>query len=169
MAETYSNKHVTLRLNVSEHTAEMKKRLRKGVMRAAEELATQIKRNISTPTRSSGPSSPGEFPHADTGLLRNSITWKMVGELSAVVGSKLNYAIWLEFGVTGTKTIFAAPGKVFHWKNARGEDVFAKSFTFKGIEARPFLRPTLDQMLPRLQEIITGASGGAAEFERVEE
>lgn len=164
--ETYSNKDVTLRLRVKEHTEAMRKRLHFGVMRAAEEVKVQIQRNISVPSRTQGPSSPGEMPHADTGRLRNSIVWQMVGDLTAVVGSPLNYAIWLEYGVQGEKTIYAGPGKVFHWVNAAGQDVFVKSYTFRGIEARPFLRPTLDQMFERIRAIILGASGGAADIER---
>lgn len=159
----YGDKSFVLKINAERATEALKLRIGRGIRRCAEETKVQIQRNISIPTRSAGPSAEGEMPHADTGRLRNSIFWRMVGELTAVIGTNLNYGIWLEYGVAGEKTVHAQPGKVFHWiDRATGQDVFAKSFTFRGLKPRPFMRPTLHQMYPRVAQIIKNASGGAA-------
>ena len=43
-------------------------------------------------------SAPGEAPAIDTGALVNSLNTEMAGELSAVVGTNMEYAEALEFG-----------------------------------------------------------------------
>lgn len=60
---------------------------------AAEFLRGEIVRNISIPTRTQGPSREGEFPHADTGKLRQSIfsTRATEQDPSCVVGTNLVY------------------------------------------------------------------------------
>lgn len=45
-------------------------------------------------------SAPGEAPKTDTGTLVSSIEFKMVGKLSATIGSRLAYAYYLEFGTS---------------------------------------------------------------------
>ena len=45
-------------------------------------------------------SAPGQPPMSDTGRLANSITLDRVGDLTASVGSALNYALWLEYGTS---------------------------------------------------------------------
>jgi hypothetical protein len=72
---------------------EMNRRLRL----VGERLASKVRRNISTSTRSAGPSAPGEFPHADTGNLRKSIVYDHRPEFNEVdVGSAVEYAEYLE-------------------------------------------------------------------------
>jgi len=62
-----------------------------------EELRGRIVKNISVPTATNGPSRPGEFPHADTGRLRQTIFWKKVGKLRYVLGTPLYYGMLHEF------------------------------------------------------------------------
>lgn len=45
-------------------------------------------------------SAPEQPPMSDTGRLANSITFDRVGDLTATVGSALNYAPWLEYGTS---------------------------------------------------------------------
>ena len=52
------------------------------------------------PTRTHTASAPGQAPMSDTGRLANSITFDRVGDLTASVGSNLNYAPWLEYGTS---------------------------------------------------------------------
>lgn len=52
------------------------------------------------PTRTHTASAPGQAPMSDTGRLANSITFDRVGDLTATVGSALNYAPWLEYGTS---------------------------------------------------------------------
>lgn len=54
----------------------------------------------SNPTRTHTASAPGQPPMSDTGRLANSITFDRVGDLTATVGSALNYAPWLEYGTS---------------------------------------------------------------------
>ena len=54
----------------------------------------------SKPTRTHTASAPGQPPMSDTGRLANSITFDRVGDLTATVGSALNYAPWLEYGTS---------------------------------------------------------------------
>lgn len=62
-------------------------------------LQKQIVKNISTPSRSTGPSLAGGFPRANTGALRKSIfIKKSENGLSAFVGSNSKVAFFMEFG-----------------------------------------------------------------------
>lgn len=54
----------------------------------------------SNPTRTHTASALGQPPMSDTGRLANSITFDRVGDLTATVGSALNYAPWLEYGTS---------------------------------------------------------------------
>lgn len=121
------------------------------VKAALEEVASQVKRNISLPSRK-GASSPGEFPHADTGMLRNSIFWTFdPATLSGTVGTPLLYGMYLEYGTAGGRIVYPAAGSVLSWVDATGRRRFARWIRLGRIEPRPFLRPTLQQMLPRIQ------------------
>ncbi len=69
------------------------------VSKSAVMLQRQIVKNISTPSRSAGPSRPGEFPHAGLGGLRKSIfVQKSETGLSAFVGTTNKVAWFREFG-----------------------------------------------------------------------
>ena len=52
------------------------------------------------PRRTHQASAPEQPPMSDTGRLANSITFDRQGKLTAVVGSALNYAPWLEYGTS---------------------------------------------------------------------
>ena len=93
--------------------AEMKKR----IAMAAEVVKSQVVKNLSTPTRSAGPSKPGEFPHADTGMGRRSIywAWKTGAKLVAKVGTPLDYMLRHEVDTGRSflrRTLFEMMGKV---------------------------------------------------------
>lgn len=60
----------------------------------------------SSPKRAHQASAPGQAPATDTGRLANSITFDQIGDLTATVGSKLAYSLYLEFG---TRNIAARP------------------------------------------------------------
>lgn len=60
-------------------------------------------------------------------------------------GSATAYAAQVEFG----GTIRPKRAKMLHWKNAEGEDVFAKSVTQI---ARPYMRPAWDENIDAAQK-----------------
>lgn len=100
--------------------AVLSRRLRK----VGEMVASEVRKNIGTSTRAEGPSVPGEFPHADTGRLRSSISWDIDSEKLLVrVGTTLEYGAHLELGT-------------------------------EKMEARPFLEPTAVEMQRKVSEII---------------
>lgn len=84
----------------------------KAVVGTALELQGDVKKRISrgpasgrvyrksNPTRTHQASAPGEAPATDTGRLVNSIFFEVNGQLSATVGSRLVYALWLEYGTS---------------------------------------------------------------------
>ena len=75
-------------------------------------------------------SAPGEAPASDTGTLLGSIYHERESDLAYVVGTRIRYAPWLEYGSSR-------------------------------MAARPFFRPSLEQIQPvyqgRLERIINGA------------
>lgn len=93
--------------------------------RATALLHERVIKNISKPTRTLGPSLPGNFPHADTGKLRQSIYMELAtpSNLEGRVGSRLKYAGWLEHGTNK-------------------------------MAARSYLRRTLREMQPRIRRIL---------------
>ena len=50
------------------------------------------------PRRTHTASAPGQPPMSDTGYLANRITFDRLGDLTAVVGTKVDYAVHLEYG-----------------------------------------------------------------------
>lgn len=102
----------------------------KQLLQAGHWLRGQVVKNISTPTSLFGPSKKGEFPHADTGRLRQSI-FVSKGQGPVIfghptheirVGTNLSYGLLLEY-VTG----------------------------------RSYLRRTLRESMPRLRSHFRGA------------
>ena len=80
-------------------------------------VASYARESISTPTRTAGPSLPGEPPHADTGTLRKSVEWKVDEKnLTVEVGSNIPYALMLE---QGTANMAARPFLVPSVENTR--------------------------------------------------
>jgi len=91
-------------------TEDIRTEVGKAVVGTALELQGDIKKSVSrgpatgrvyrkqNPTRVHQASAPGQAPQTDTGRLVNSITFDRVGQFTATVGSKLVYAMYLEFG-----------------------------------------------------------------------
>ena len=111
------------------HGERLKKAVRKDAERKldlmAEVVKDQVVRNISTSFFASGPSAPGEFPHARQGArggLLSSIFWRAPSKLSRIVGTTKLYGFFLEVGTSR-------------------------------MAARPFLRRTLNEMKGRLRRI----------------
>lgn len=96
--------------------------VRDAVSRAVVGTALELQGNIKTsiargpasgrtyqkykPRRVHTASAPGQPPMSDTGRLVNSIEFDKVGDLTATVGSKLAYALYLEYG---TRRMAARP------------------------------------------------------------
>ena len=111
---------VTIRLEGSEQLQRQLRRLSgdlreeagRAVLATAVEMRADIVQSIqrgpasgvtykkSNPTRTHTASAPGQPPMSDTGRLANSITFDRLGDLTATVGSALNYAPWLEYGTS---------------------------------------------------------------------
>lgn len=102
---------------------ELRAQVRARLRLAGEVAASRIRQNISQPTRTLGPSLPGAFPHADTGSLRKSVTYRIdETELSCRVGSDIEYAPYLELGTSK-------------------------------MDARPFVTPTIRSLRSQLSKI----------------
>jgi hypothetical protein len=132
--------------------AEYEKRL----LLACEETKTYIQKKVREhSTLSEGPSSPGDFAHAITGHYSRSIFWEAdVKQLRGIVGTNLDYGLFLEFGVHGGKIIYPkTPGGVLSWVGRDGVRRFAKWIKMGAIEARPSLRLGMSEMTPRLKQI----------------
>ncbi len=111
---------VTIRLEGSDQLQRQLRRLAgdlreeagKAVLATAVEMRADIVKSIqrgpasgvtykkSNPTRTHTASAPGQPPMSDIGRLANSITFDRLGDLTATVGSALNYAPWLEYGTS---------------------------------------------------------------------
>lgn len=111
---------VTIRLEGSEQlqrelrrlSGDLREEAGKAVLATAVEMRADIVKSIqrgpasgrtykkSNPTRTHTASAPGQPPMSDTGRLANSITFDRLGDLTAIVGSELNYAPWLEYGTS---------------------------------------------------------------------
>ena len=74
----------------------------------------------------------------DTGELQASLMKLSETDKFVEVGTELPYAGYIEFG---RGPIEAGEGKVLHWINKDGEDVFAKSV--KATEPSPYLEPAV--------------------------
>ena len=77
------------------------------------------------PRRVHTASAPGQPPMTDTGRLAGSIYFDTLGELTAVVGSKLKYAVHLEYGTSRMNFAGGAGGP------------------------RPFFRPAIEEIRPK--------------------
>ncbi len=80
-------------------TKGMRKEFSRRVSKSAVMLQRKIVKNISTPSRSTGPSRAGGFPHANLGNLKRNISVrKGQNELTAVVAAAGKVAFIMEFG-----------------------------------------------------------------------
>lgn len=92
---------VTIRWHDKQYQGELRQELGRRVQAAGEMLRGKIVENISLSTRTHGPSSPHTPPHADLGKLRQSIFSDYdSASLTAIVGSPLKYARYLEEGTS---------------------------------------------------------------------
>ena len=133
-----------------------RKQIARKIRVACEYLKTQVQRNISTSSRRHGPSAEGDFPHANTGKLRQSIFASVDEEkLEGVVGTPLLYGIFLEYGTPGGVVIRPVRAKVLSWIDAEtGQRRFARSVTTKPMKARSFLRRTLVEEESQIMAIL---------------
>ena len=81
-------------------------RLRKNVVRALSKPGGGDIYQKYNPRRMHRASAPGKPPATDTGRLRNSIEWDVLGPLTATVGSNVVYSVHLEYG---TRRMAARP------------------------------------------------------------
>lgn len=109
---------VTIRLEGSEQlqrelrrlSGDLREEAGKAVLATAVEMRADIVKSIQRgpasgvtyekykPRRTHTASAPGQPPMSDTGRLANSITFDRLGDLTAVVGTKVDYAVHLEYG-----------------------------------------------------------------------
>jgi phage gpG-like protein len=96
-----------LKSNVGQINADLRRRAKALVMSTAFQIEANAKVSMSGPKsgrvykrrgREHQASAPGEAPAIDTGALVNSIQVEASGDLSAVVGTNMEYAAILEFG-----------------------------------------------------------------------
>ena len=97
------------------------------------EVVAQVKKNLSVPTATAGTSRPGQMPHMDSGLLRESI-------YSETRDQK-----------TGATTIVATDVKA-------PEDDFPYGWLWE-FGNRPFLRPTVYNMMSRIRQLMRKRRG----------
>lgn len=96
-------------------TGALEAEVRKRVALAAESLKGQVQKNLSVSARSAGPSKPGEFPHADTGRLRQNVFWGWLTKTSAKVGTNLWYGLHHEMDTGRSylrRTLFEMQNKI---------------------------------------------------------
>lgn len=124
------------------------------LLAACEIVRSQAAINVSQSSRANGPSAPGDFPHADTGRLRNSIfAYVDKKGLSGLVGTNLRYGLYLEYGTSGERVVYPSKGRVLSWIGRDGVRRFARSVRIGPIKARSYLRRTMRECTPRLRKI----------------
>lgn len=101
-------------------------------------------------------SAPGTPPHMQSGRLRNSISYEMIGPYTVRVGTNVKYAKWLEFGTKGGKVITAKNKKALF--DASSGRFFGKRVVQGAIKARPFFRPTMQRMRGEIMATLAGAA-----------
>jgi phage gpG-like protein len=121
---------------------------------AAIHLQNRWKENVSVPYPPA--SRPGEPAHKRSGHYRRSLTHDMgAKKLSARVGTNLEYAVWLEFGIQGGKIILPKkPGGVLSWIGRDGKRIFRKKVIQGRMAPRPAGRITLAAEMTTLKRIV---------------
>ena len=115
-------------------------------------------------------SKPGEVPHKRTGTLGASIDYETFrahrtgvlssggrGDFYGRVGTNLKYGKYLELGTRGGTVIYPKRGKYLTWKGPDGKWHRATRVVTQPMEPRPFLRPALDAMRPKIVQRIADA------------
>lgn len=91
-------------------------------------IVSEIRKNISDP--GPGASAPGDFPHAQTGYLRQTVTYSVdEKKLELIAGATAEYAEFLEHGT-------------------------------KYMDARPFILRTIRDITPKIKAIMTQQKKG---------
>ena len=121
-----------------------------------EAVKVQTQRNISKSSEAFGPSAVGDFPHAASGYLRNSIFWSANRQkMTGTVGTPLLYGLWLEEGTAGGVLVQPTRGKMLSWVDPRsGERRFARHVITSPQGPRSFLRRTLIEMTDAIRKIM---------------
>jgi len=92
----------------------------------------------------------------DTGVTRASIKAKKIDKFTWEIGSESPIAEYIEMGtgIYGPKKRKITPKRrqALHWKGRGGKDIFAKSV--KGMPPRPFMRRSLTQSIPEIEDFI---------------
>jgi HK97 gp10 family phage protein len=117
-----------------------------GMFQTAQQIIRQSAQQIRDEAQANAP--------VKSGRLKQSITVRYTGPLSATIGPNVPYAPYMEFG-TGTRGEF--PGPMYEIKPRRpggvlvftinGKKVFARKVRHPGIKARPFMRPAFTKVL----------------------
>lgn len=131
---------------------------------AGEALVQIIRRELS----GRSPSQPGDYPGLSTGELRDSV-YSQVDEraMSVKVASDSPYALFLEYGTSGKRTLYAQPGKVFSWIDpVTKERVYSRVITVGKIKKRPFLRRAFRENRATMTTILTAPLKDAARAAR---
>lgn len=101
-----------LRQRLADMSQEVRAEVGKVVVGTAVELRGDVIKSInkgpasgrvyvkSNPRRTHQASAPGQAPMSDTGRLANSIFFDQAGPLTAVVGSRVVYSLYLEYGTS---------------------------------------------------------------------
>lgn len=116
----------------------------------AQDVVGVMKRNVT------GGGGSTKSLNVRTGRLRNSLRAKVENDL-VTFGSDVEYSRIHEYGgKTRSHRINPRKGNVLSFLANGGERVFAKYVLHPGskIPARPFMRPAIENMLPKLKERI---------------
>ena len=82
--------------NFGKFKGDVRREMKRRLSRAAIEVSRHAKEIVSV--AGPRPSRPGQPPHKQTGRLRASIAWEMVGDDKARVGTNVKYGRYLELG-----------------------------------------------------------------------
>jgi hypothetical protein len=89
-------RHVRFRWNKGQLFRDIRALSQDRLAVAAAFLVRKIKQNISLSTAAYGPSRPGQYPHRDSGVLQENISWEVSGD-RAYVTSTAPHAKIMEF------------------------------------------------------------------------
>lgn len=137
--------------------AEFKKRTK----RAAEVLATELRRNLSSAGRGA-PSAPGQFPRMQSGALLRGVRVRVTRESPYTVRltNVAPHAVFMEKGTSGGTVFGPVKAKALRFVprgagGAAGKPVFTKLVKRGAIKARQPLKKTAEQAREKVRRIFT--------------